>query len=172
MKVLGIDGGNIPSFRKRRQVARREEVDAGDAQCRAQFGRTPRAVRQLFQDAVRHLVTALLQNAWDSLGHVLLEAGDIPPPCLLQLLIIDRKPLQAERAIGNEARPSAFRSAAPRPSKLFAGVGGYDQMAALIGLKVAQRSHAAHYSIFRNYSTTQTTPLGSAPRAPFQIAPS
>jgi len=26
MKVLGIDGGNIPSFFKRRQVAGREEV--------------------------------------------------------------------------------------------------------------------------------------------------
>ena len=104
MKILGIDGGNIPSFCKRRQVARREEVDAGDAQCRAQFGRTPRAVRQLFQDAVRHLITALLQNAWDSLGHVLLEAGDFPPSCLLQLLIVHRETLQAERAVGNAAR--------------------------------------------------------------------
>ena len=54
------------------------------------------------------------------------------------------------RAVGNAARPSAFCSAAPRPSKRFAGIGGYDQMAALIGLKVAQRPHGAHYSIFRN----------------------
>ena len=73
-----------------------------------------------------------------------IDDGNIPSFCkprLTLLLIINREP-QEERAVGNAARTSAFRSAAPRPSKLFAGVGGYDQMAALIGLKVAQRSHA------------------------------
>ena len=63
------------------------------------IGRTPRAVRQPLQDVVRHLVTALLQNVRDSLGHVLLEAGGIPPSCLLLLLIIHRETLQEERAV-------------------------------------------------------------------------
>ena len=31
MKVLGIDGGNVPGFCKRRQVARREEMVAHEA---------------------------------------------------------------------------------------------------------------------------------------------
>ena len=70
---------DVSRLRERLQVAGREEVRADDSESRAQFGRTPRAIRQLFQDVVRHLVTALLQNVWDSLGHVLLEAvtGDI-----------------------------------------------------------------------------------------------
>ena len=97
---------DVARLRKRRQVAGREEVRAGDSESRAQFGRTPRAVRQLFQDVVRHLVTALLQNVRDSLGHVLLEAGDIPPSCLLLLLIIDRRPL-LRIVRGNVARPLA-----------------------------------------------------------------
>ena len=45
----------------------------GDSKSRAQFGRTPRAVRQPLQDVVRHLVTALFQK----------------PSCFVLLLIID-----------------------------------------------------------------------------------
>ncbi len=38
-----------------------------------------------------------------------------------------------------------------------------DQVITTIRLEIAQSSHAAHYSIFRNYSTTPTPPLGSDP---------
>ena len=75
--LLASSNRDVARLRKRRQVAGREEVRAGDSESRAQFGRTPRAVRQLFQDVVRHLVTALLQK----------------PSCFPLLLIIDRKPL-------------------------------------------------------------------------------
>ena len=74
--LLASCNRDLARLRKRRQVAGREEVRAGDSESRAQFGRTPRAVRQLLQDVVRHLVTALLQK----------------PSCFLLLLIIDRKP--------------------------------------------------------------------------------
>ena len=104
--LLASCNNDVSRLRKRRQVAGREEVRAGDSESRAKFGRTPRAVRQLFQDVVRHLVTALLQNVRDSLGHVLLEAGDIPPSYLLLLLIIDRRPL-LRIVRGNVARPLA-----------------------------------------------------------------
>ena len=60
--LLASCNRDIARLRKRRQVADREEVRAGDSESRAQFDRTPRAVRQLFQDVVRHLVTALLQQ--------------------------------------------------------------------------------------------------------------
>ena len=36
-----------------------------------------------------------------------------------------------------------------------------DQVITTIRLEIAQSSHAAHYSIFRNYSTTPTPPFGS-----------
>ena len=38
-----------------------------------------------------------------------------------------------------------------------------DQVITTIRLEIAQSSHAAHYSIFRNYSTTPTPQLGSDP---------
>ena len=44
-----------------------------------------------------------------------------------------------------------------------------DQVITTIRLEIAQSSHAAHYSISRNYSTTPTPPLGSDPR-PLTIA--
>ena len=75
--LLASCNRDVARLRKRRQVAGREEIRAGDSESRAQFGRKPRAVRQLFQDVVRHLVTALLQK----------------PSCFLLLLIIDRKSL-------------------------------------------------------------------------------
>ncbi len=90
-----------------------------------------------------------------------IDGGNIPSFCkprLTLLLIINREP-QEERAVGNAARPSAFRSAAPRPSKRFAGVGGYDQMAALIGLKVSQRPHGAHYTITSHNLTIRASKL-------------
>ena len=71
--LLASCNRDLARLRKRRQVAGREEVRAGDSESRAQFGRTPRAVRQLLQDVVRHLVTALFQK----------------PSCFLLLLIID-----------------------------------------------------------------------------------
>ena len=51
--LLASCNRDLARLRKRRQVAGREEVRAGDSESRAQFGRTPRAVRQLFQDVVR-----------------------------------------------------------------------------------------------------------------------
>ena len=72
--LLASCNRDVARLRKRRQVAGRKEVRAGDSESRAQFGRTPRAVRQPLQDVVRHLVTALLQNVRDSLGLVLLDA--------------------------------------------------------------------------------------------------
>ena len=48
--LLASCNRDVARLRKRRQVAGREEVHAGDSESRAQFGRTPRAVRQLFQD--------------------------------------------------------------------------------------------------------------------------
>ena len=39
-----------------------------------------------------------------------------------------------------------------------------DQVITTIRLEIAQSSHAAHYSIFRNYSTTPTPPLGTLAR--------
>ena len=52
----------------------------------AQFGRTPRAVRQLLQDVVRHLVIAILQQMRDTVWQGLLKPGEIPPPRLPLLL--------------------------------------------------------------------------------------
>ena len=141
--LLASCNRDVARLRKRRQVAGREEVRAGDSESRAQFGRTPRAVRQLFQDVVRHLVTALLQQMRDTVWQGLLKPGEIPPPRLPLLLIIDREP-QEERAVGNAA----------------------DQMAALVGLEVAQRPHDVHYTTTSHNPTTQTPPLGAAPRSP------
>ena len=116
--LLASCNRDVARLRKRRQVAGREEVRAGDSESRTQFGRKPRAVRQPLQDVVRHLVTTLLQE----------------PSCFLLLLIIDREP-QEERAVGNAA----------------------DQMAALVGLEVAQRPHGVHYTIISRNPTTRTT---------------
>ena len=52
--------------------------------------------------------------------------------------------IQEERTVGNAA----------------------DQMAALVGLEVAQRSHSVHYTIISRNHTTRTPPLGSDPRKP------
>ena len=84
---------DVARLRKRRQVAGREEVRAGDSESRAKFGRTPRAVRQPLQDVVRHLVTALLQQMRDTVWQGLLKPGEIPPPRLPLLLIIHRETL-------------------------------------------------------------------------------
>ena len=43
-----------------------------------------------------------------------------------------------------------------------------DQMAALVGLEVAQRPHDVHYTITSQNHTTQTPPLGAAPRSPLR----
>ena len=51
--------------------------------------------------------------------------------------------IQEERAVGNAA----------------------DQMAALVGLEVAQRPHGVHYTIISHNPTTRTPPLGSDPNA-------
>ena len=109
--LLAACNRDVARLRKRRQVAGRKEVRAGDSESRAQFGRTPRAVRQLLQDVVRHLVTALLQNVRDSLGLVLLEAGDIPPSCLLLLLIIGSRP-EPSRSKARGCGPGARRPTA------------------------------------------------------------
>ena len=42
--LLASCNRDVSRLRKRRQVAGREEVRAGDSESRAQFGRTPRAV--------------------------------------------------------------------------------------------------------------------------------
>ena len=124
MKVLGIDGGNVPGFCKRRQVARREEVDAGDAQCRAQLRRLGQMDEQV--EVVAH--EAIRQN---------LDAGKLrhaPQPLdEARTLLVS----QVERAVRDPT----------------------DQVTTTIRLEIAQSSHAAHESIFRNYSTTPTPPL-------------
>ena len=90
--LLASCNRDVARLRKRRQVAGREEIRAGDSESRAQFGRKPRAVHQLFQDVVRHLVTALLQK----------------PSCFLLLLIIDRKPfLRTTPPLGTLESPSS-----------------------------------------------------------------
>ena len=75
--LLASCNRDVSRLCKRRQVAGREEVRAGDSESRAQFGRTPRAVRQPLQDVVRHLGTALSQK----------------PSCFVMLLIIDQTSL-------------------------------------------------------------------------------
>ena len=52
--------------------------------------------------------------------------------------------IQEERAIGNAS----------------------DQMAALVGLEVAQRPHGVHYTIISHNPTTRPPPLGADPRKP------
>ena len=75
--LLASSNCDVSRLRKRRQLAGREEICAGDSESRAQFGRTPRAVRQPLQDVVRHLGTALFQK----------------PSCFVMLLIIDQTSL-------------------------------------------------------------------------------
>ena len=75
--ILASCNRDVARLCKRRQVAGREEVRAGDSESRAQFGWTPRAVRQPLQDVVRHLGTALFQK----------------PSCFVMLLIIDQTSL-------------------------------------------------------------------------------
>ena len=70
--ILASCNRDVARLCKRRQVAGREEVRAGDSESRAEFGRTLRAVRQPLQDVVRHLGTALFQK----------------PSCFVMLLII------------------------------------------------------------------------------------
>ena len=75
--ILASCNRDVARLCKRRQVAGREEVRAGDSESRAEFGRTLRAVRQPLQDVVRHLGTALSQK----------------PSCFVMLLIIDQTSL-------------------------------------------------------------------------------
>ena len=75
--ILASCNRDVARLCKRRQVAGREEVRAGDSESRAEFGRTLRAVRQPLQDVVRHLGTALFQK----------------PSCFVMLLIIDQTSL-------------------------------------------------------------------------------
>ena len=42
------------------------------------------------------------------------------------------------------------------------------QVAALVGLEVAQRPHSVHYTIISRNPTTRTPPLGSDPRKPLE----
>ena len=93
MKVLGIDGGNVPGFCKRRQVARREEVDAGDPQCRAQLRRSPRSVGEEPEQVEGDLVAALLQETRNAFGKRLGESIKLPLPHLLGLLLVDGESL-------------------------------------------------------------------------------
>ena len=83
MEAPRILKGYVAGLRKRRQVAGREEIRACDAERRAEFGRTLRAVRQLLQQIIRHLVAAALQQMWNTVGQGLLEPGQFPPPRLL-----------------------------------------------------------------------------------------
>ena len=90
MKVLGIDGGNVPGFCKRRQVARREEVDAGDAHCRAQLRRSTRSVGEEPEQVEGDLVAALLQGTRNAFGKRLGESIKLPLPHLPGLLLVDQ----------------------------------------------------------------------------------
>ena len=82
MKVHGIDDGNVPGFCKRRQVARREEVDAGDAQCRALPRRSPRPVGEEPEQVEGDLVAALLQETRNAFRKRLGETIKLPLPHL------------------------------------------------------------------------------------------
>ena len=59
--------------------------------------------------------------------------------------------VEKERTMGDTTRPSAFRSAAPHPSKRFAIVGGYDQVITPIGKVDARFSHAGDYTTNKIY---------------------
>ena len=118
MKVLGIDGGNVPSFCKRRQVARREEVHAGDSESRAQFGRTPRSVGEEPEQVEGDLVAALLQETRNAFGKRLGESIKLPLPHLLGLLLVS----QVKRAVRDPT----------------------DLVITTIRLELAQSSHAAY----------------------------
>ena len=59
--------------------------------------------------------------------------------------------IEKERTMGNTTRPSAFRSAAPHPSKRFAIVGGYDQVITPVGKVDARFPHAGNYTTNKIY---------------------
>ena len=62
------------------------------------------------------------------------------------LLVIEKK-----RTMGDTTRPSAFRSAAPHPSKRFAIVGGYDQVITPVGKVDARFTNAKKYTTNKIY---------------------
>ena len=143
---------DVSRLRKRRQVAGREEVRAGDSESRAKFGQgRPRVkrtaagqelvVRQLA--GIRHVDEDVEVVAHEAIRQHL-HAGkrrNAPKPFdEARLLLV----IQKERTVGDAA----------------------DQMAALVGLEVAQRPHSVLYTIISHNPTTRTPPLGSDPKSP------
>jgi len=79
--------------------------------------------------------------------------------------------------MGDTTRPSAFRSAAPHPSKRFAIVGGYDQVIAPVGKVDARFSHVGNYTTNKIYcgdllwQSNLTLPHPSIPRTSASMFP-
>ena len=78
MKVLGIDGGNVPGFCKRRQVARREEMVAHEAIRQNLDARKLRHAPQPLDEARTLLVSQVERAVRDPIDQVtlLIELSD------------------------------------------------------------------------------------------------